>query len=51
MWPNQDKKKWEYACQNCGLPYTSKPRFGYSCNSQTIVPAKALQASADDSGV
>lgn len=49
MGTNQDEKKWEFACQNCGTPYTSKPRFCYDCGCQTIVPSSLLQNTTDDS--
>ena len=49
MRSHQDKKKWKYACQHCGTPYTSKPRFCYTCDSQTIVPVEVLQNSTDES--
>jgi rRNA maturation endonuclease Nob1 len=50
MRPNRDEKKWVYACQNCGTPYTSKPKFCCDCESGTIVPLAVLQNSTDDSG-
>jgi rRNA maturation endonuclease Nob1 len=40
---NQDKKKWKFACQGCGTPYTSKPEFCYECDGQTVVPIDWFQ--------
>jgi rRNA maturation endonuclease Nob1 len=48
MGTNQDGKNWQYACQNCGTPYTSKPKFCYDCGYRTILPIAALQNTTDD---
>jgi uncharacterized OB-fold protein len=48
MGTNQDGKKWQYACQNCGTPYTSKPKFCYDCGYRTILPIAALQNTTAD---
>lgn len=50
MGTNQDEKKWQYACQNCGTPYTSRPEFCYDCGYRTVVPADVLRRTSDESG-
>jgi rRNA maturation endonuclease Nob1 len=49
MGPNQDERNGRYACQNCGVPYATKPRFCYDCGYRTIVPAAVLLNESDDS--
>lgn len=49
MSTNQDRKKWRYACQNCGTPYTTKPRFCYDCGYRTVVPITFFQNGSDES--
>jgi rRNA maturation endonuclease Nob1 len=34
---NRNEKSWEYVYQNCGTPYTLKPRFCYDCGGHTVV--------------
>jgi hypothetical protein len=48
MGTNQDGKNWQYACQNCGTPYTSKPKFCYDCGYRTILPLTAFENATDD---
>jgi rRNA maturation endonuclease Nob1 len=48
MGTNQDGKNWQYACQNCGTPYTSKPKFCYDCGYRTILPITAFENTTDD---
>ena len=31
-------RKWNYACQICGAPFESKPKFCYQCGKGTVVP-------------
>lgn len=49
MGTNQDARDRRYACQNCGVPYATKPRFCYDCGYRTVVPAAVLLNGADDS--
>lgn len=49
MGTDQDEKKWEYARQNCGTPYTSKLRFRHDCGYRTVVPVDLLRNTVDDS--
>lgn len=46
---NRDEKSWEYACQNCGTPYASKPKFCYDCGGHAVVPVDRLRNVTDDS--
>jgi rRNA maturation endonuclease Nob1 len=49
MGTNQDEKNWEYACQNCGAPYPSKPTFCYNCGRDTVVPIDLVKITTDES--
>lgn len=31
-------REWNYACQICGAPFESKPKFCYQCGKGTVVP-------------
>lgn len=33
-----DGLPYRYACQHCGAPYTSEPKFCYECKGDSIAP-------------
>lgn len=30
-------RRWNYACQICGAPFESRPKFCYQCGKGTVV--------------